>query len=378
MGLRVDASKGNKVKSRTKSSSIDDLLKRDISFGRKPFSSKSKEALYTELQVLLTSGIRLKDALYLIGNSQKRQQYQELILGFSQDILNGEDFSEVIKKNKDFTPYEQFSLAIGEQTGTLAQVCTSLGVFYTRKNEQRRNIINSLTYPAIIMTTAILTVVFMLQFVVPMFEDVFKQNNVELPYLTKLVVQFSDWVGKYGWIIVVILVALVLLNSQLGKYKKLKALKDKILLKTPIVGQFIKISYIARFVQAVALLVSSKVGIPRSIELTKEMIDFVPLQKALSDTSDALLKGDSLSQGLESTSFFDSKLIALVRVAEETNQTAYVFERLNLQYNQELIQKSKQLSSLLEPLIVLFVGAIVGVILIAMYLPMFELGNVLK
>ena len=107
------------------------------------------------------------------------------------------------------------------------------------------------------------------------------------------------------------------------------------------------------------------------------MIEFTPLKEALDRVSDRILRGADLSEALSEHPIFDKKMIALVKVAEETNQTAYIFERLHEQYSIEVQQRSKLLSTLLEPIIILIVGVVVGLILIAMYLPMFKLGSVL-
>ena len=147
--------------------------------------------------------------------------------------------------------------------------------------------------------------------------------------------------------------------------------------KIPFVGTFIKTVYLSQFTQAIALLTASKVPIVNSIKLVKQMIDFYPLNIALENVEQQLLRGDTLSHSLEKHKLFDAKMIALVKVAEETNQTEYMFERLNMQYNSKVQQRSKLLSTVMEPIIILFVGLFVGFILIAMYLPMFKLSSIL-
>lgn len=376
MGLKI--SDINKQQKEEVPSSLDNLLKKEIKLFGASFNAKKKEQFYTELGVLLTSGIRLKDALHLISTSQKKKEEASFYQNMSDQIIAGRDFSEVLKNEKDVTLYEEHSVRIGEQSGSLAGVCSSLAEFYTRKNEQRRNIVGALTYPIIVLGTALFAVVFMLQFVVPMFKDTFRQNNVELPYITTLVIRFSEWIGSYGWIFLVVVVSFLLSQKYLNKLQWYRVKKDLIFLKIPVIGPFIKSSNIARFTQAVSLLVSSKVSIPQSIKLAKEMVSFTPLEKALETVEQDILRGSSLSDSLQKHSIFDLKMIALVRVAEQTNKTEFVFKRLNEQYNQEVLRRSKTFSTVLEPVIILIVGVIVAVILVAMYLPMFELGNVLR
>jgi len=376
MGLKVSSL--NKQQKEDQSSSLDTLLKKEINLFGNSFNTKKKEQFYTELSVLLTSGIRLKDALYLISDSQKKKNDVLFFKTIADRIVAGEDFSKILKEEKGFTIYEEHSIRIGEESGSLEQVSNSLADFYTKKNEQRRNIVSALTYPIIVLGTALFAVVFMLQFVVPMFKDTFRQNNVELPAITKGVIIVSEWIGDYGWIILVAFFLLVFSQKFLNKQQWYSTKKDAFLLRIPVIGPFIKTSNIARFTQAVSLLVNSKVSIPQSIHLAKEMVSFSPLEKALGAVEQSILRGANLSESLQQHSIFDRKMIALVRVAEETNKTEFVFARLNEQYSQEVLRKSKTFSTVLEPAIILIVGVIVAVILIAMYLPMFELGNVLK
>jgi len=376
MGIKIASNK--KEVSDKKTSKIDDILKKEINIFGAAFNSKKKEQFYTELGVLLTSGVRLKDALLLVASSQKKKEDASFFEGLSNQIIAGDAFSNILKNDSKFTIYESHSVRIGEESGSLEKVCNSLAEFYTRKNEQRRNITSALTYPIIVLATALLAVIFMLRFIVPMFKDVFSQNNVRLPAITEAVIGFSEWFGTYGWGILIVIAIFIFAQKFLNKKQSYRNLKDRFLLKIPIIGSFIKTSSIARFTQAVSLLVSSKVSIPQSIHLAKEMIVFTPLKRSLDNVERQIQKGDSLSKSLESQSFFEPKMIALVKVAEETNQTEFVFSKLNEQYNAEVLRKSKALSTLLEPIIILIVGILVAVILVAMYLPMFELGNVLQ
>lgn len=362
------------IKDKSASTSI---LDQEVIVFKKPFSNKIKEDFYAELSVLLKAGINLKQALELIKNSQKNKKTAAILQTVLDSIIAGQSLSESIKEQKDFSDYEYYSLKIGEETGTSAKIAEQLGEFYSKKNEQRKHLINALTYPCIILSTAVLVVIFMLQFVVPMFEDIFKQQNVELPAITIFVVNTSAFIKEYGWLILVFILVMIFSRVVLNKKHWYKKTKDLTMSKTPFVGKFIKTVYLSQFTQAIALLTASKVPIVNSIKLVKQMIDFYPLTNALEKVEQQLLKGDSLSQSLEEHKLFDAKMIALVKVAEETNQTEYMFERLNMQYNSKVLQRSKLLSTVIEPIIILFVGLLVGFILIAMYLPMFKLSSIL-
>lgn len=359
----------------TKKSGLDDLLKKEIVLFGERFGNAKKQAFYQELSVLLKAGISFKEGLTLIVESLKKNADKELIQSILNDVVNGKPFSEALLASKAFSEYEFYSLQIGEETGTTAQVCQELGLFYERKNEQKRIIIAALTYPSIVLTTAIVVVVFMLSYVVPMFQDIFKQNNVELPTLTKAVVKLSSWTKTYGSFAILLLVGLVFTGRIFKDNLKYRTILHFSLLKIPVLGTFITKVYLAQFTQAVALLTTAKIPLLNSIQMVKKMIRFVPLQDALDKVEISILKGNSLSVCLKENPLFDNRIISLVKVAEETNQTEYVFQQLSAQYNQEVVQQSKIMTTVLEPMIILFVGVLVAVLLVAMYLPMFQLSN---
>ena len=203
MGFKVDHIK--KEKKEVASLNLDSFLKKEITFGGNSFSNKKKEAFYTELFVLLQAGLELKDALDLIEKEQKKETDKKLIHSLVKNLIEGKNFSETIKEKKEFTTYEYYSIQIGEKTGTIENVVKELGEYYRKRNEQRRMIMSALSYPIIILSTAFLAVLFMLNFVVPMFADIFKQNNVELPWITQKIISLSNFFKDYYWIYLLVL-----------------------------------------------------------------------------------------------------------------------------------------------------------------------------
>lgn len=365
------------TKKKETSFELDSILKKEITFLSKPFSNKKKEAFYTELSVLLTAGISLKDALSLITDEFKNKKDTTLFENIIQEIITGSNFSSAVNSHKDFTEYEYYSLKIGEETGTLQKVTQELGFFFGRRNEQKRNIINALTYPIVVLTTALLAVLFMLKFVVPMFADIFKQNSVELPWITKVIMNLSDGFQKYFGVFLLLIILLLIFKKMISKKEWYQKYTSKFILKIPFVGELVRKMYLAQFTQATALLTSAKVPILNSVQLTSRMVPFYPLKKGLLKVEKEILAGKSLSESLKSHKIFDSKMISLIKVADETNQNEFIFKRLTTQYNEEIQHKSKMLSTIIEPLIIIILGAVVAVILIAMYLPMFQLSTVI-
>ncbi|MEX0290070.1 MAG: type II secretion system F family protein [Flavobacteriaceae bacterium] len=356
---------------------LSQTLQKEVRLFGKLFGNKRKEEFYSELAVLLKAGVNLKEALVLIAENQKKEKLKTFFEDMIDALVSGKSFFEILQDKPEFTEYEYYSVKIGEETGNLPRIVEELAKFYAGKNEQKRALVNALTYPLIILVTAVLVVIFMLRMVVPMFQDIFEQNKVDLPAITKMIVAVSDFIGDYGWLVLLSLLLLFLLRGSFAKKEWFNRRKDYMMLKIPFLGNFISAVYLAQFTQAVALLTSSKVPMLNSIQMVHKMVHFYPLNEALAKVEKQVLKGESLSYSMRGNAIFDNKMITLVKVAEETNQTEYVFERLNHQYAIEVQQKSKLFSTLMEPMIILIVGIFVGVILVSMYLPMFKLSSVL-
>jgi type II secretory pathway component PulF len=375
MAFKIENVPNKKTIQSKDSGSIESLLKKEITLFGDSFNNKKKQAFYQELSVLLKAGVSFKEGLSLIVESLKKNADKELIQSILDDVVNGKPFSDALQTSKSFTEYEYYSIQIGEETGTTAQVCNELGHFFERKNEQKRIIIAALTYPSIVLSTAVLVVVFMLSYVVPMFQDIFKQNNMQLPFLTQVIVKLSVLTKTYGVYFLLATVLFIFSTQFFKDNAKYKKSLHYFLIKIPVIGPFMTKVYLAQFTQAVTLLTTAKVPLLNSIQMVKKMIRFVPLQDALEKVEESILKGNSLSSSLKNNSLFDNRIISLVKVAEETNQTEYVFKQLSEQYNQEVVQQSKIMTTVLEPFIILFVGVLVAVLLVAMYLPMFQLSS---
>jgi type IV pilus assembly protein PilC len=370
-------SENNRDKSETTTGKLSGLMSKEISLPRSPFNNKKKESFYSELSVLLKAGINLKDALALLKNELKSSKDKKLLEQILNTIIHGSNFSDSIKNEPSFTEYEYYSLKIGEETGNLDKVTQELGSYFKRKNEQRRNLINALSYPIVVLATAILSVFFMLRFVVPMFADIFNQNGVELPFITKVVIGASSAIGSYSWMFMLAVLGIVIGIRFVRKYETFQKVTSNLILKIPYAGELVRKMNLAQFTQAMALLTSSNVPLLNSIQLTRKMIVFYPLSDALLHVEGSVFKGMALSESLRTHKVFDSKMISLIKVAEETNQSEFIFEKLSTQYDSEVQHKSKLMSTIIEPIIIIILGSVVALILVSMYLPMFKLSTIL-
>jgi type IV pilus assembly protein PilC len=351
------------------------FLNQDISFGDKQVSDKKKEGLYVELSTLLLSGIDLRTALELILVDQENAKDKVIFDGIRQNILSGASLSDALKAAERFSDYEYYSIKIGEETGRLGEVLTDLAKYYKSKIQQRRKIISAVTYPAIVLCSSMGAVLFMIKFVVPMFADVFLRFGGKLPWITGKIITISGWFDSY---VIYFILAICIAVGMYFVYRKslwFRKFSSGLILKIPVVGDLVKKIYLARFANTMRLLVSTDTPLLRSIALVRQMIDYYPIEQSLLTVENSILKGESLHKSLSEFAFYPAKMIQLIKVGEEINRMDHFFDKIASQYTEEVEYRTNTISSLLEPLIIIFLGLVVGVILIAMYLPMFQMSN---
>ncbi len=357
------------------SAGISGLLQKDIALFEKRFGDVKKERYYSGLGILLSAGVDIRTGLDLAMEGQKANKDRDLFLGIRESVVNGNSLSEAMKKTGKFSAYELYSLKIGEESGRLPEIMTELSAYFARSVKQRRQIINALSYPCMVLVTAIGTIIFMMSFIVPMFADVFKRFGGDLPGITQFVLNVSDFVSAtYGWFLGA-LGAGILLIYVCRKTEWWRKGYTSAILKLPVIGPIMLKIYLARFCVSMKLLLSSGTPLVSALELVRNMITFYPMERALERIKEQVTRGKSFYESMSGYSFFPKPFISLVKVGEEVNRLDQIFSRLSTQFSEEVDHKTETLRSLIEPLLIVFIGAFVAVILIAMYLPLFKLGT---
>jgi type IV pilus assembly protein PilC len=354
--------------------SIFQLLNQDISFN-KNFPDKKKEQFYSEISLLLSAGTDIKTALELIVDETEKEKDKKLLEGIKNDIINGASFSEALQKTGKFTEYEYYSLKVGEESSRVDIVLTDLATFFKRKVDQKRKLSSTLSYPIVLLCSAFGMVVFLLKFLVPMFQDIFKSFNKELPDVTQFVIDSSAAVSDYFLLIVLLVLGIVVLVMMSKKKLWFRKITANIILKIPVVGDMAQKIYLTRFCHSMNLLISARNPLLNSIQLVKKMIDYYPIQTALERVEQDIMQGKLLNESMRTFPIFPKKMTSLIKVAEEVNKLDTIFQSLDEQYAKELEHKSEVFGKLLEPFIILFISVIVGFIVIAMYLPMMEINT---
>lgn len=345
---------------------------------KKKFSDKKKEIFYRELGLLLKSGVDFKKALEILSRQSKNKLQQEIIQNIQGMVTQGKSIYEALMRSGHFSPYEYYSVQIGEETKKLEEVLTELQKFFNRKIQMKRQIISVLTYPCIVLVVTFLVLYFMLTKVVPMFSSVFKQLGSELPKSTQYIINMSNNSGLIFTITGVLIVSLVLIHNYLKSNAGYRSFTSNMVLKIPYFGNLIRKIYISRFCQSMNLLITSKTTLITSLSLTGKMISFYPVQSSIEHIKNDITKGLSLSESLSKHKVYEDKMVSMIEVAEQVNQLDQMFERLTEQYNEDINHQTKMIGVILEPMIIIIIGLVVGVIMISMYAPMFDLSKIIS
>jgi type IV pilus assembly protein PilC len=354
----------------------ENIFNRDIQLFNS-FNDKKKERFYMDLRILLMAGVDLKSALELIIEEQPKERDKLFFSAIYQDVIKGKSLADALKTSGKFSEYEYFSIEIGEESSRLNEVLEELMNYYADQAALKKQIMAVLSYPLFVFVITIGLVYFMLTSVVPMFADVFKQFGSELPPLTLKVIALSENFPFYAMVTSLGITGIGLFVYWQKDEEYFRKSTSSVFLRIPKVGQLIKLVYLARFTQAMHLLLASKTPLVRSLDLTHRMIRFYPLQVAINQMKEDVMKGKSLHNGMSAFSIFPKRMLSLIKVGEEVNQLETMLGKLSKQYNEELKYQTNVIGKIMEPMILLVIGCIVGVILVAMYMPMFNLSNLM-
>ncbi|MGB0870188.1 MAG: type II secretion system F family protein [Flavobacteriales bacterium] len=365
----------HRVERKPKSLDLTEMLNRDIRFS-KNISNKDLEYLYEQLYILLESGLDLHSSIELIIETAAKRKYLiQILIQIKNIMLDGKSLSESLELSEAFTPFDFFAIKIGENSGNLIQVFKDLKDHYSKRIATKRLIISSLTYPIIVITFTIGVIFFLMTFLVPMFKDMFKQIGGELPGITTFVIESSEFIERNIWGLLLGILCLVVSIIYVKKLPKVKRVVDYSLIKIPFIKRFVLKTNVLRFLQLLLLLNRSFVPIIEALNLIQKSTGFFPLNDVINQIKTDLLAGESFSQSIQKHPIFEPKLTALIRVGEEGNKLPDIYERLIDQYQKDINHLNKVLTTFIEPFIVLFLGVIVAIVLISMYMPLFNINS---
>lgn len=343
----------------------------------KKIKDSKKEILFSELLSLLSSGLDFSSAFELLINVEKATDMQKTIKGLYDDVVFGYSLAQALEKSNKFASLDIGVIKVGEETGRLNEALEFLTGYYNKKISQNRMVRSAVSYPAVILCVAIVVVIFMLTVIVPMFEQVYARMGSELPGITRSIISVSQKLPVHLAVIsLIISIAGIFLYIN-RKSSAVRSFTTSGLLKLPIVGNILKHNYQTHFCKLLYLITSSGIPLLYGIGMLRQIITFYPYQCSFDRIAEGINRGESFAVILERyPKLYDKKLVTLIRVGEETNRLPQMLQKQGDTLTKELEYNLKQLGTMLEPVLILFIGGLVAVIMVSMYLPMFKMGGI--
>ncbi|MBR6183033.1 MAG: type II secretion system F family protein [Bacteroidales bacterium] len=346
--------------------------------GQKKLTDQKKRLFYSQLHVLLRAGMSFASSFSVIVDGAKGRE-KELYGALFEDVISGHSLWSAMQGRDDFSKLDYGVVRVGEESGNLMAALAFLSDYYQRKETQRRTIVGALSYPAIIMAVAVVVVIFMLTVVVPMFEQVYTRMGGELPSLTRFIIRLSSFLPTVLFIVLGILAVFYCVHRVYRDTDWYQSFCAKLVLAVPVVGSLIKKVQLSRFCRIMNLLVSSDVPLLQSLELVGGILSLYPYKHSVEAVSEKVQTGSLMADAFaDYPNLYDKKFLVMMRVGEETNSLDTMLQTLSDDLSEDLNYQIKQLNNMLEPALIIFIGAIVAFVLISMYLPMFKLGMTIQ
>jgi len=330
-----------------------------------------------QLATLLGAGVTILKSLSIISQQVASKRLYLVIKDLEKNMESGLSFHEAMAKHPEvFTELWIHLVESGEASGNLAVVLSRLAGYLERYASFKKKIISALIYPAILFCAGILALLFMTIKIIPTFAEVFSGFNIKLPFLTLLLISVSKIIRGYFLLIIAVLVGAIWFFRKFISTKNGKRAYEEFLLKLPVFGEFFHTLIIERFTSEMSTLVESGVPILYSLEIAERSVDNLVLGDIVRNIKDDVREGKALGKSLEKSNFFDPMAVQMINIGEEIGELSNMFKRLNTFYQEYLDTFLTRFTAMFEPVMLVFIGAVIGIMVIGMFLPIFEISQI--
>ena len=335
-----------------------------------------------QFATMVNSGLSMLRCLYVLEEQTQNKKLAKVIGAVRADVEAGISLSDSLEKHpKVFSRLYVSMVRAGEVGGILDTVLNRLAAQLEKEDSIRRAVKSAMVYPVVIGVFAILVLVGMVMFLIPIFADMYKElGDAELPMLTRMMVGLSEvFRSWWGLVILGVFILLIWVVARLKRTEKGAMVWDRIKLRIPMgIGQIVRKLAIARFSRTLGTLISSGVPILQAIEITGQAAGNAVIEHAMKDVQQSVKEGEPITTPLEKVSVFPPMVTQMITVGEETGSLDAMLGKIADFYEDEVNASIKSLTSVIEPILMLGVGIIVGVVVISMYLPIFNMMNIVN
>jgi len=345
-----------------------------------PFKKKVQQrsvAIFTrQLATMIDAGLPLVQSLEVLSSQQENNVFKNIIREIREDVEGGSTFAGALKKHPvTFNELYTNLVVAGEEGGILDTILNRLATYIEKAEALKKKVKSALIYPATIVTVAVAVVMILMIFVIPVFETMFQSAGQSLPVPTLVVVTISKLIKKYIVFFVAALILFFFLFKRYYKTENGKAVVDRLLLRLPVFGPLFRKIAVARFSRTLGTLVSSGVPILDGLSIVSRTAGNRAIETAIMNARASIREGETIAEPLSRSGHFPPMVIQMIAVGESTGALDSMLSKIAEFYEDEVDVAVSNLTSLLEPLLMVFLGVVIGGVVIAMYLPIFNMAS---
>jgi type IV pilus assembly protein PilC len=352
---------------------------KDLFAPRKPKIKPADIAIFSrQLATMMSSGVPLMQSLQIIGEGHENASMQEMVLAIKSDVESGTSLADSLGKFPlHFDDLYVNLVNAGEQSGTLETLLHEIADYQEKTEALKSKIRKALVYPTAIIVVAFIVTSILMIFVIPQFEALFTGFGADLPGLTKMVISLSQWFQEYWWLLFGgIIGAIVGFLAAKKRSRKLQHFLDRLLLKLPIIGNVLHKGAIARFARTFSTMFKAGVPMVEAMTSVAGATGNIVFSEATLDMRDEVATGTQLNKAMLDTELFPNMAIQMTAIGEESGSLDSMLAKVADFFEREVDEAVDNMTALMEPLIMAFLGVVIGTLVIAMYLPIFKLGAV--
>jgi len=332
-----------------------------------------------QFATMINAGLPLVQALDILAQQTENKVLADVTRQVVYDVESGQTLADALRKHpKAFTDLYVNMVAAGEAGGILDTILQRLAEFLEKNDAIVRKVKGAMIYPAVIMSVAVIAVAVLLIFVIPTFQNMFASVNLDLPLPTRIVIGLSRILQHYWWAIIGVIGFSVFAINRYYKTAAGRLQIDALLLRFPVIGDVLRKSAVSRFTRTLGTLISSGVSILDGLEITARTAGNMVIHNAVMESRQSIAGGDTIAAPLQRSKVFPPMVISMIAVGEQTGGLDEMLSKIADFYDEEVDAAVSTLLSLMEPVMIVVLGVIVGGMVVAMYLPIFDMVNAVQ
>lgn len=349
----------------------------NVAFFKPKVTGKDVVIFTRQMSTMIDAGLPLVQCLEILEKQQANPTFKKVLGEIRMDVESGSTLADAMRKHpKAFDKLFTNMIEAGETGGILDTILSRLAVFMEKAMALKKKIKGAMTYPSICLAISILILAVILIFVVPVFKTMFEDFGSTLPAPTQFVVDMSDFFKSYSIYLIILLFILIAVYKKIYATEKGQLFFDRTFLRLPVIGMLIRKVAVAKFTRTLSTMLQSGVPILEALQVVARTSGNKIIERAVIRTGDAIAEGRPIAEPLEESGVFPNMVVQMINVGESVGALDAMLEKIADFYDEEVDQAVENLTAMIEPFMMVFLGGMIGGLVVAMYLPIFKIASV--